>query len=202
MATTGGNAVISASPKLHPFLHQWVQCQPGHALFQIPNLIPLEQELQKHGYHLTETYHMFLPTSQALDIPPRQDCSVVWLTQEELLPFYGSPSFPNAICPECTPNRPDVLAVCAYHGTQLMGMAGCSEDMAGWLQIGIDVLPEYRSKGLGTYLVTLLRNRILQDLHAIPFYGTSIANYHSWNIAIRSGFRPAWLEICAERPNS
>ena len=32
MATTGGNAVISASPKLHPFLHQWVQCQPGHAL--------------------------------------------------------------------------------------------------------------------------------------------------------------------------
>ncbi|WP_302338235.1 GNAT family N-acetyltransferase [uncultured Ruminococcus sp.] len=202
MATTGGNAVISASPKLHPFLHQWVQCQPGHALFQIPHLIPLEQELQKHGYHLTETYHMFLPTSQALDIPPRQDCSAVWLTQEELLPFYGSPSFPNAICPECTPNRPDVLAVCAYHGTQLMGMAGCSEDMAGWLQIGIDVLPEYRSKGLGTYLVTLLRNRILQDLHAIPFYGTSIANYHSWNIAIRSGFRPAWLEICAERPNS
>ena len=115
MATTGGNAVISASPKLHPFLHQWVQCQPGHALFQIPNLILLEQELQKHGYHLTETYHMFLPTSQALDIPPRQDCSAVWLTQEELLPFYGSPSFPNAICPECTPNRPDVLAVCAYH---------------------------------------------------------------------------------------
>lgn len=126
---------------------------------------------------------------------------MVWLTQEELLPFYGNPSFPNAICPEYTPDRPDVLAVCAYHGTQLMGMAGCSEDMAGWLQIGIDVLPEYRSKGLGTYLVTLLRNRILQELHAIPFYGTSIANYHSWNIAIRSGFRPAWLEICAEKPN-
>lgn len=201
MATTGGNAVISASPKLHPFLHQWMQCQPGHALFQIPNLILLEQELQKHGYHLTETYHMFLPTSQALEVPTRQDCSVVWLTQEELLPFYGNPSFPNAICPEYTPDRPDVLAVCAYHGTQLMGMAGCSEDMAGWLQIGIDVLPEYRSKGLGTYLVTLLRNRILQELHAIPFYGTSIANYHSWNIAIRSGFRPAWLEICAEKPN-
>ena len=119
MATTGGNAVISASPKLHPFLHQWMQCQPGHALFQIPHLIPLEQELQKHGYHLTETYHMFLPTSQALDIPPRQDCSAVWLTQEELLPFYGSPSFPNAICPECTPNRPDVLAVCAYHERSL-----------------------------------------------------------------------------------
>lgn len=31
------------------------------------------------------------------------------------------------------------------------------------------------------------------------FYGTSVSNYHSWNIAINSGFRPAWVEIGAQR---
>ncbi len=38
-------------------------------------------------------------------------------------------------------------------------MAGCSEDGPHWQQIGIDVMPEYRSKGIGTYLVTLLKNK-------------------------------------------
>ena len=33
----------------------------------------------------------------------------------------------------------------------------------------------------------------------IPFYGTSLSNYHSWNIALNSGFRPAWVEIGAEK---
>ena len=77
-------------------------------------------------------------------------------------------------------------------------MAGCSEDAAGWQQIGIDVMPKYRSRGIGTFLVSLLRNKIIEN-GDIPFYGTQIANIHSWNIAIKSGFRPAWIEIGANR---
>ena len=79
-----------------------------------------------------------------------------------------------------------------------MGMAGASEDAKGWLQIGVDVMPEYRSMGVGTYLVTLLKNKIEDDGN-IAFYGTSISNYHSWNIALNSGFYPAWLEISTKR---
>ena len=30
-------------------------------------------------------------------------------------------------------------------------------------QIGIDVLPEFRSRGVATYLVTLLKNKILEE---------------------------------------
>ena len=73
-------------------------------------------------------------------------------------------------------------------------MAGCSEDAPGWMQIGIDVLPEYRSRGVGTALVNAVKNRI-EDLGAVPFYGTSLSNYNSWNIALNCGFRPAWVEI-------
>ena len=74
-----------------------------------------------------------------------------------------------------------------------MGMAGCSEDAPHWQQIVIDILPEYRSKGIGTYLVTLLKNKII-DMGDIPFYGTATANIQSQNIAYNSGFKPAWVE--------
>lgn len=46
----------------------------------------------------------------------------------------------------------------------------------------------------GTKLVQLLKNETL-NRGAIPFYGTSLSNLHSWNIAINAGFYPAWVEI-------
>ena len=77
-----------------------------------------------------------------------------------------------------------------------MGMTGCSEDAPHWQQIGIDVLPEYRSMGVGSYLVRILRDEIIRR-GDIPFYGTGLANYHSWNIALNCGFRPVWVEMNA-----
>ena len=124
-----------------------------------------------------------------------------FFSRDIIRPFYGDPRFPNAICAEYTAARPDRIVVCAYDGERLMGMAGCSEDALGWQQIGIDVMPEYRSRGVGTYLVTLLKNKILER-GDIPFYGTSLSNYHSWNVALGSGFRPMWVEIGSKRMTS
>ena len=195
MVTTGRGAVITADEFLHPFLHQFIKDRAGHWLFEQDNLTGLERELNKFDYTLTASHHMFLP---ATDATPRIDASVRWFYGEQIKQFYGDGRFPNAICPEFQPNRPDRIVVCAYDGDKIMGMAGCSEDASHWMQIGIDVMPEYRSRGVGTYLVTLLKNKILEN-GDIPFYGTSLSNYHSWNIALNCGFRPAWVEIGARR---
>ncbi len=193
MVTTGSNAVVTADECLHPFLQAFIKKEVGHSLFEIPTLLFLETELNRFGYILTGTYHMFLPCEE---VQPQKHYPVKWFYDADILPFYGDKRFPNAICPSFTPTRPDRIVVCAFDGDKIMGMAGCSEDAPHWQQIGIDVVPEYRSMGVGTYLVTLLKNRIL-ELGDIPFYGTSVANYHSWNIAINCGFRPAWVEIGA-----
>ena len=134
---------------------------------------------------------MFLPERK---VEPRQNYPVKWFYDTEIMQFYGDERFPNAICDKYKPERPDKIVVIAYDGDRIMGMAGCSEDAKGWQQIGIDVMPEYRSKGVGTYLVTLLKNKISENGDT-PFYGTSVSNYHSWNIALNCGFRPAWVEI-------
>jgi GNAT superfamily N-acetyltransferase len=139
---------------------------------------------------------MFLPCNK---VETEARFRVKWLYDAEINRFYGDERFPNAISyPTPCPVRPDRIVVIAYDGDTIMGMAGCSEDAPHWQQIGIDVLPEYRSKGVGSYLVTLLKNKII-EMGDVPFYGTAAANIHSQNIAIRSGVKPAWVETEASK---
>ncbi len=196
MATAGMSTVIMADPCLHGFLRGFVRGLEGHCLFKTEYLIRLNEELRKYGYRMASTHHMFLPGS---DTGAEERCRVKWLYDGEIAPFYGDPRFPNAIAyPEPCPVRPDRIAVLAMDGDVIMGMAGCSEDAPHWQQIGIDVLPAYRSRGIGAYLVTLLKNRIIAN-GDVPFYGTASANIRSQNIAFSSGFRPAWAETEAVR---
>ena len=198
MVTLGGNTVIMADERLHEFLWKFVRDAEGHRLFELGKLSELNAELAKYGYRMAPTHHMFLPCR---DVTVEDRWPVRWYFDSEIDPFYGDPRFPNAICyPDRCPGRPDRIAVTALDGDTIMGMTGCSEDAPHWQQIGIDVLPAYRSKGLGAWLVTLLKNRILET-GDIPFYGTAAANIHSQNIALNSGFRPAWVETEAVRIN-
>ena len=123
---------------------------------------------------------------------------IKWLETKDFADFYGKNEFANALCDRFRPDRPDVLAVAALDGTQIMGMAGCSADTPKLWQIGIDVLPQYRGRKIGTTLVTLLRDAAFQR-GAIPYYGTSLSNLASWKIALASGFSPAWVETEAHK---
>ena len=191
MATLGGNTVIMADTCLHDFLHAFVRDVEGHRLFELQNLIKMNEELRKYGYQMNPTHHMFLPCRS---VRPEERFPVMWLSENEIGQFYGDKRFPNAIAyPEPCPVRPDRMAVVAVSGDAVMGMAGCSEDAPHWQQIGIDVLPEYRSEGIGSYLVSLLKNRIM-EMGDVPFYGTAAANIRSQRIALGSGFCPAWVE--------
>lgn len=191
MATLGEKTVIMADECLHEFLQDLVKDVDAHRLFEFDNLLKLDEEVKKYGYQMNHTHHMFLPCRE---ICHEERFQVKWLYDSEINSFYGDQRFPNAIAyPTPCPVRPDRIAVIALDGDNIMGMAGCSEDAPHWQQIGIDVLPEYRSKGIGSYLVTLLRNKII-DMGDVPFYGTATANIHSQRIAINSGFKPAWVE--------
>jgi predicted GNAT family acetyltransferase len=57
----------------------------------------------------------------------------------------------------------------------------------------MDVLPDYRGRGIAAYLVTLLKEEIIKR-GRIPYYSTSQSNIYSQNIAMNCGFFPAWVE--------
>ena len=191
MATLGKGTVISADEKLHPWLKEWVKGKQGIWLFEQHNYFDLETELRKHGYKMALTHHMFVPEAKLIDI--KTDLNIRWLEQKDIMPFYGNENFPNAICDKFKPERPDVLCVVALDGDKIIGMAGCSADTPELWQIGIDVLPEYRGRGIAKTLVTLLRNETFHR-GAIPYYGTSLSNLPSWKTALECGFKPFWVE--------
>ncbi len=196
MATCGKNTVIMADECLHDFLREWMKEDDGHHLFEFENLPRLNEELKKYGYQVNPTHHMLLPCREVMT---EERFKVKWFYDDDINQFYGDPRFKHAISyPEICPVRPDRIVVIAYDGDNIMGMAGCSEDAPHWQQIGIDVLPEYRSKGVGSYLVTLLKNKII-EIGDVPFYGHGAANIFSENIAINCGFKPAWVETEAEK---
>lgn len=206
MATLGAGCVITADERMQPFLREFVKRgEQGHWLFEAEKLADLERELNRFGYglHSPGPHHMFLPKCDvelSMKFPIKLLAGV-----ESFKRFYGDPRFKNALCWEYLPERPDVIALLAMDGDEIMGMAGASRDYTSevdgspsWLQIGVDVVPEYRGKGVGTFLVNELKNIVLKS-GDIPFYGTSPANLHSQNIALNCGFRPAWVEISSEK---
>lgn len=202
MATTGTNCLFTADERMMPFLREFAKREGhGHWLFEEGKLFEIERELNRYGYKLQEwgAHHMFLPK---YSVECAQRFPVVRLDGvDSFEEFYGDKRFPNALSGKYLPERPDVIALLAMDGDKIMGMAGASRDFAGspsWLQIGIDVLPEYRGRGVGTFLVNELKEIILKG-GDIPFYGTAPANMHSQNIAINCGFRPAWVEIAADK---
>ena len=127
MVTTGSNTIIMADECLHDFLNVFVKDVEGHRLFEFDNLMRLNDELQRYGYKLNPTHHMFLPFH---DIRVEERFHVKWFYDNEIDQFYGDSRFPNAIAfPEPCPMRPDRIAVVATDNDIIMGMAGCLTQM-------------------------------------------------------------------------
>ena len=90
----------------------------------------------------------------------------------------------------------DVMAVGAYDNGKLIGLAGCSSDCEMMYQIGVDVLPGYRRKGIASAVTSRLALEVLA-LGKVPFYCAAWSNIKSVRNAIKSAFRPAWVELTA-----
>ena len=134
-----------------------------------------------------------MPDVEKLEEKPcAYECRV--LEQKDFTDLYV-PEWSNALCE----NRKhlDVLGVGAYDNGRLIGLAGCSADCDDMWQIGIDVLPEYRRQGIATALTSKLAIEILKR-GKVPFYCAAWCNLKSVRNAIKSGFRPAWIEMTAK----
>ena len=90
-----------------------------------------------------------------------------------------------------------MLGIGAYDGDTLVGLAGSSADCDSMWQIGIDVLSAYRRQGVASALTSRLAVEILQR-GKVPFYCAAWSNVRSVRNAIKSGFRPAWVEMTAK----
>lgn len=186
-----GKAYVMADEVMHPWIKEVLTQVPPEWWCDYKVLRKLDAELKKYGREIFDTHIYFLPAEQSVTVEP--ELQVRWFEDEELEQFRKDPRFTKYAL-GFSPTQPDRLAVAAYDRDNIMGMAGCSEDGAYLWQIGIDVLPEYAGRGLAVKLVTLLKEEILKR-GKLAFYGTAESHAVSRNVAIASGFLPAWCEI-------
>jgi len=194
LVTYGGNVVASVSAEVEKSVEKYIsECEP-YRLFETPNLLVLDEELKKFGLRVCFMAEYFLADLNLLKILPCKYPLKV-LQPEEFSGLYKA-EWSNALCKDR--KNLDVLAVGAFDGNELIGLAGCSADCENMWQIGVDVLPAYRRQGIAGALTSRLASEIL-NRGKVPFYCAAWSNIKSVRNAINCGFRPAWAEVTAKR---
>lgn len=107
-------------------------------------------------------------------------------------------SFPNAVCVDEKGDIKSEVFVCACQGDKVVGIAGAvkREHFEGMMEIGVDVLPEYRQKGLAVALLQRLTDLLLKN-KIIPFYSVASTNLGSQAVASKGGYLPVWCDSFA-----
>ena len=196
LVSYGNNVVASVLPEFREITKNYINKYPVEHLFETPHLHVLNEALMAKGQKICFMAEYFLPDVDALrkrteDVVPYE---LRLLTQDDFAELY-LPEWSNALCKDR--KHLDALGVGAYDNGRLIGLAGCSADCDTMWQIGIDVLPEYRRQGIAAGLTSRLAIEIL-NRGKVPFYCAAWCNVKSVRNAIRSGFRPAWVEMTAK----
>ncbi len=193
LVSYGNNVVASVSPECREITENYINKYPVEHLFETPNLHVLNDALLEKGQKICFMAEYFLPDVDAI-LPLECPYETKLLRQKDFAELY-LPEWYNALCEKR--KHLDVLGVGAYDEGKLIGLAGCSADCDEMWQIGIDVLPEYRRQGIASALTSRLAIEILER-GKVPFYCASWSNVKSVRNAIKSGFRPAWVEMTAK----
>ena len=189
----GSNVVASVDPSIAETVEAYIGKYPAAHCFETPNLHVLNDALNQHGRRVCFMAEYFLPDVLRLKREPCAYPSRV-LTQTEFQHLY-LPEWRNALCEKR--KHLDVLAVGAYDGETLIGLAGVSADCDTMYQIGIDVLPAYRGRGIAKMLVSEIAAETMA-MGKVPFYCAAWSNLPSVRTALSCGFYPAWVELTAK----
>lgn len=180
IVSMGQSIVISATPERLAIAKQQMQGKDRDTIFSLAFIRGL--------------YLHYLPDLAVMGplLPPAgfqfeliEDGQVV-----SLLP--NTARFDNAIIYDRNHPYQTGLAVVAKAGGELVAVAGASKTCPRMWQIGVEVLPAYRSFGLATYLVNRLTLRILER-GDVPSYDAIASNLASQRVAHRVGYCVAWV---------
>ena len=186
----GTNVVAAAVDDIRETAAEYVDKYEFYHLFETPNMHWLSDRIEDKGYKICFMAEYFLPDTGALR-PLPCDYELRVLGQKDFRELY-LPQWSNALCKDR--KHLDVLGVGAYEDEKLVGLAACSADCEKMWQIGVDVLPEYRRKGIASAITSRLAVEVLER-EKIPFYCAAWSNIRSVRNAIKSGFLPAWTEM-------
>ena len=190
LASYGNNVVAAVQDEYRAIVAEYLTRQEWYQCFETPYLHWLDDRLAPFGQRSRYMAQYYLPDVNRLK-PLVCPYRLELLSPADFAGLY-LPQWSNALCEKR--RQLDVLAVGAYDGEALVGLAGCSADCDTMWQIGVDVLPAYRRRGIASALTS----RLALETFArgrVPFYCAAWSNLRSARNALRCGFAPAWVEL-------
>ncbi len=196
LVSYGSNIVAQTSSQLTNLVTSYIEKYPIEHCFETPNIHVLNEGLEKYGLKICFMAEYFLPDVDKLQkLPCEYELKI--LHADDFKDLYTR-EWSNALCKDR--KEKDVLGIGAYDNGRLIALAGCSADCDMMWQIGVDVLPSYRKKGIAAALTSRLALLILEQ-GKVPFYCAAWSNIKSVRNAIKCGFKPAWVELTAKSCN-
>ena len=192
LVSYGNNIVASVDPRVKEFVAGHVNRFQVEHCFETPDIHVLSKEFEKYDKSICFMAEYFLPDVTQVT-PQPCDHEIRILEPKDFTELYTE-EWSNALCEKR--KHLDVLAAAAFDEGKMIGMAGCSADCDTMWQIGIDVLQGYRKGGIASALTSRLAIEVL-NRGKVPFYCAAWSNIGSVRNAVRSGFRPAWVEMTA-----
>ena len=195
LVSYGSNIVAAVTEEVSDVVGEYLNRykQKFYHCFEPPNMHWLNDRLAEKGHKICFMAEYYLPDRRKLRALAC-DYEMKVLEPPDFEELY-LPEWSNALCRER--KQLDVLGVGAYDNGRLIGLAGCSADAEEMWQIGIDVLPEYRRRGIASAVTAGLALEIMER-GKVPFYCSAWSNIRSVKNAIKSGFVPAWVEMTAK----
>jgi GNAT superfamily N-acetyltransferase len=175
MMSIQGKSVVSSKKELFSWIEKEILPKQANWIFDFYMLRKIDQKLKSIDYEIDQVLLHYLPDPERLKLDSR---------------------FDEAFCFD--PDAPDVLGVAYLNQNEIVGMAGVSRDSNYLYQMGVNIDEKYRHQGIGTMLVSQLTSRLL-NMGIVPFYKTSISHVNSSNVAIKSGFFLAWVEVTSKK---
>ena len=192
LVSYGNNVVAQVSERTKSAVSEYINKFDAYRCFETPQINLLNDLLAPFDLKVCFMAEYFLPDVTKLkELGCGYELRV--LHKEDFADLYVK-QWSN--CLTFHDRERDLLAVGAYDNDKLIGLAGCSSDCEMMYQIGVDVLPKYRRKGIASAVTSKLALEILA-LGKVPFYCAAWSNIKSVRNAIKSGFRPAWVELTA-----
>lgn len=161
--------------------------------FETPALHELDKKLAPFGLKTKFQAEYFLP-----DVTKTRVFGCAYAVRVLQPPDFAGlylPEWRNALCGQ--EEGRDRLCVGAYEGETLIALAGASADCEAMWQIGVDVLPAYRGRGLAKAVTSRLRAEVFAR-GKVPFYCAAWPNIPSVRNALACGFLPAWVQLTAK----
>ena len=185
------NAVlVKAKKEIYEWSIRFASKHIGFRCFDYIQLAALCQELLKHGYTMQGGQGCLPDMSQKQRVPPEIGFTIRVFNQNETMDIYNY--IDKTEWHMCRPNENTSLTIAAFDKNQIIGLSSAGRETDQLWPIDIEVLPEYRNKGIAVALTAEITN-ILLNRGIIPYATGAYSNNASRITLFKCGYYPAWI---------